>query len=139
GLSIEVKLHVKKYICHKTAAGNSLMMRIRVGLRAVTGNGGSVSFVGFFAQLFRTPVNSSETTSVDLTECTADGNSIVSSISLTVLGIILLDGIALRILSLRCFVHSCIREAELLDPLNCEYPNIVKFVLSMKLNNEQVH
>lgn len=29
-----------------------------------------VSFVGFFAQLFRTPVNSSATTSVDLTECT---------------------------------------------------------------------
>lgn len=73
-----------------------------------------VSFVGFFAELFRTPVNSSETTSVDLTECTdhsaavcrlsdffspgipragaripADGNSIVSSISLAVLGIIL--------------------------------------------------
>jgi len=29
-----------------------------------------VSFVGFFAELFRTPVNSLETTSVDLTECT---------------------------------------------------------------------
>jgi len=38
GSSIEVKLHVKKYVCHNAAVGNSLMMRIGVGLRAVTGN-----------------------------------------------------------------------------------------------------
>ncbi|KYN41839.1 hypothetical protein ALC56_03769, partial [Trachymyrmex septentrionalis] len=46
GLSIEVKLHVKKYICHKTAAGNSLMMRIGVDLRAVTGNYGLTEDAG---------------------------------------------------------------------------------------------
>lgn len=38
GLSSGVKLHVKKYVCHKAAVGNSLMIRDGVGLRAVTGN-----------------------------------------------------------------------------------------------------
>lgn len=38
GLSSRVKLHVKKYVCHKAAVGNSLMIRDGVGLRAVTGN-----------------------------------------------------------------------------------------------------
>lgn len=33
GLSIEVKLHVKKYVCHKAAVGNSLIIRIGVFVR----------------------------------------------------------------------------------------------------------